>query len=160
MLYNRANMNFRTTKFPIPVRFPMSHKLNQQWIERLKQLTQSVELSSFFSIIPGHIDVVVPPRYEFKSFIAVEIGMLSSQPFSKSHFLSLLLLKWWRSEWCILLKISSCTRVTLTPVSDVLGLTVQSSSSSSSSWMLGLPFSKYLHPFLSCYTLVTSSLYT
>jgi hypothetical protein len=38
---------------------------------------------SFFTT---HIDVFVPSWHKFKKFVVVEIGLLHSQPFMKSHF--------------------------------------------------------------------------
>jgi hypothetical protein len=49
-------------------------------------LIYSTEVSLFFNIIPEHIDALAPSWHEFKNFVAVEIGLLHSQPFTNSHF--------------------------------------------------------------------------
>jgi hypothetical protein len=48
-------------------------------------LSYSAEVSLFFNIIPEHNDAFVPLWHEFKYSIAVEIGLLHSQPLTNSH---------------------------------------------------------------------------
>jgi hypothetical protein len=50
------------------------------------QLIYFTEVSLFFNIIPEHIDAFVPPWYDFKNPVAVEIDLLHSQPFTNSHY--------------------------------------------------------------------------
>jgi hypothetical protein len=40
----------------------------------------------YFSTHPEHIDAFIPSCYDFKNSVAVEIGLLHSQPFTSSHF--------------------------------------------------------------------------
>jgi hypothetical protein len=50
------------------------------------QLIYSTKVPLFFNTIPEHIDAFVPSWHEFKNSVAVEIGLLHSQPLTNSHF--------------------------------------------------------------------------
>jgi hypothetical protein len=67
------------------------------------QLTYSAEVSLFFSIIPGNVDAFVPNWHEFKKSVAVEAGLLNSQPFTYSHF-------------CFLINVESATAQSIASV--------------------------------------------
>jgi hypothetical protein len=45
----------------------------------------STEVSLFFNIISEHIDAFVPSLHGDKNCVAVEVGLLHSQPFTSSH---------------------------------------------------------------------------
>jgi hypothetical protein len=49
------------------------------------QFIYSTELS-FFNIVSEHIDAFFPSGHWFKNFVAVEIGLLHSQPLTNGHF--------------------------------------------------------------------------
>lgn len=50
------------------------------------QLIFSTQASLIFVVIFEHIDAFVPSWHEFKIFVAVEIALLHSPPFTKNHF--------------------------------------------------------------------------
>jgi hypothetical protein len=52
-------------------------------------LIYSTEVSSFFNTIPENTEAFFPSWQEFKNSVAVEIGLLHSQPFTNSHLHSI-----------------------------------------------------------------------
>jgi hypothetical protein len=45
----------------------------------------STKVSLFFNIILEHIDAFIPSWHEFKISVAIELGLLHSQPLTKNH---------------------------------------------------------------------------
>jgi hypothetical protein len=54
--------------------------------------------SIIFSKIPEHFDASGPSWHEFKNSFAVDTGLLHLQPFTKSHFNFLILVKFVTSQ--------------------------------------------------------------
>jgi hypothetical protein len=67
------------------VRFRGSYKLSKKSLRRSVQLSCSTGVSLFFNLIPVHIDAFTPSWHEFNKSVALETGLLRSQPLTNSH---------------------------------------------------------------------------